>query len=327
MLTDVFFSGRIHAMTHVNELEGTMKLVVRTFLFWDDKSQTMKKGLNPKAKYPDNYLYSKSEWPEGLALKLPRFEIYGREEDAKRRNPEIRLLDSGFDNLPFNVMLTDLRVVIIPIKTNLRAFPVDTIQVPIKCWFPKFQDRGTFALKANKYEVKIENIHSGSPMTFGLRGKDGVAAFSVMDIEELTNEKSQAIEFCIPLKRQHMFWVYRYIFPEGFITLLAFGSIFAVDVVDRISTNLALLLALITLNVSAVSQLPKLPYLSLMDYYHYVSIFIISGIILGNCFATVSENENVKRTLDIVCYSLHLFLWLLMQIYSFSFVSCGRTTY
>jgi len=319
--TEVFVSGRVHAMSHLSEIEGTIKMVIRTFLFWNDPSGKIKKALNPGNKYDSSKLYSKDEgeWPESIIKDMPKLDIYGKPEDTDRQCPEIRLFDSD-DSSPYNIMLTELRTIEILVDNDLHSFPIDMIDVPIKCWFPKLKDTSRFNLQPNFKAVSPERIPANIPIDFGPRGTAGISSFEVMGVEHKPEQDRDgfSVTFVVPLKRLHMYWIYRYIFPETIITTLAFTSFLSSMEVysNRAGVNLTLLLMLFAMNISAVSELPKVHYLTLMDHYHYTCIYTISLIVVGNAVVLIPALKDISDTLDKICYAAIGAIWFLIQVYA-----------
>ena len=98
--------------------------------------------------------------------------------------------------------------------------------------------------------------------------------------EEWEDETYDRLIYVIQMKREYISFVFRYIIPMGIITLFAFISILLPkkQIESKITIQASSLISIIAFNLVLDNAIPQLSYLTLMDIFTTLSLFLLFSI-------------------------------------------------
>ena len=98
--------------------------------------------------------------------------------------------------------------------------------------------------------------------------------------EEWEDETYDRLIYVIQMKREYISFVFRYIIPMGIITLFAFISILLPkkQIESKITIQASSLISIIAFNLVLDNAIPQLSYLTLMDIFTTLSLFLVFSI-------------------------------------------------
>ena len=98
--------------------------------------------------------------------------------------------------------------------------------------------------------------------------------------EEWEDETYDKLIYVIQMEREYISFVFRYIIPMGIITLFAFISILLPkkELESKITIQASALISIIAFNLVLDSAIPQLSYLTLMDIFTTLSLFLVFSI-------------------------------------------------
>jgi len=311
----VHFRAKIYAIQNVNERVGTVKVVARSYLFWNDRDGILREsfkdhekrkehgrilkaldiGIAKKLERDELYYFPMKEWPPGVAEYIPSLDLYGTQDRVSMDASEfeLRFLEHGY------CMLTQLHHTTIVVNFELNQFPFDTNNVKLKFWLRKTKDKKRFFLLPCCCEfLKVkedENLIKNQFITYSTSVTAGSSGFKKLDgcvIREESLSENQNdpqfrlcnLVFLVPLKRKARPWIFRYAAPPMLVAILAASSSAVPywNFWDRASVNLALLLTLFTMHISHTQELPKMSYMTPIDMVFMFSILLIWLITFEN---------------------------------------------
>jgi len=330
----VHFKAKIHAIQNVDERVGTVKVVVRSYLFWEDLklrqifrehhaelqnnkftrkvykiSESIEEKMNPSRPY----YFGIQQWPPGVDEIVPSLDLFGTQDKSSydASELELRFLENSW------VMLTQLHVTLIVVKFDLHQFPFDCNNIEMRFWIRKSKDKNRFYLSpcfCSCLNISVdESLDEGTVITVAHNCADSLSGFKNLrelpNIREVHRHKTYPpklynLIFLVPLHRKSIPWMYRYAGPPILVAILAASSnaVPYWNFWDRASVNLALLLTLFTMHISHGQELPKVNYMTPIDNIFMFSIFLIFVITIENwVLAKFYSCQELHAALDQGC--------------------------
>ncbi len=119
---------------------------------------------------------------------------------------------------------------------------------------------------------------------------------------EVKRESTRQSNICIKVKRKASYWLFGVWFINVILTvlLLLVYLVDVNDVADRLAVTLSILLSVVAFRVYVSSELPRLSYLTVFDYYINITIGLVAFIAVGSAIPShLSNDENSIEKIDI----------------------------
>jgi hypothetical protein len=171
-------------------------------------------------------------------------------------------------------------------QLDLRRLPFDTqkLQIEIES-FQHLADAMEFVLpKDNMRMTKRISLQQWEPL--------GLTAEVAPVFREVYQESYSRATATITLKRHFHFYLWQMIVPLVIVLAMAFAVFFLppADLSDRMSVIIASLLTVVALSYSLHSGLPKIPYLTIIDW-----LFVLAYVFLGLAMAGMVFISNLHQ--------------------------------
>ena len=205
---------------------------------------------------------------------------------------------------------------------NLRSFPFDRQTLKIKLYdeFYRLENRllfsGSSTMRDVNYFVKNKKINGWDII-------GGKSVDSVFQDPNRTNEGS-AITLEIYIERKHGYYIFKVIFPIILILMVCWSVVWVDprELEARLTITIVCLLSLIAYNFVIDSELPKLEYLTVLDWivlisYIYATIpnflSIISFRLQKTNLKLSNKLEVISKRYGLSSYMLSIFLIVLLN--------------
>lgn len=205
---------------------------------------------------------------------------------------------------------------------NLRSFPFDRQTLKIKLYddFYNLENRllfsGSNTMRDVNYFVKNKKIN----------GWDIIAGKSVDDTYQDPNrvDEGSAITLEIYIERKHGYYIFKVIFPIILILMVCWSVVWVdpKELEARLTITIVCLLSLIAYNFVIDSELPKLEYLTVLDWivlisYVYATIpnflSIISFRLQKTNLKLSNKLEQISKRYGLSSYVLSIFVIVLLN--------------
>ena len=353
--TPLYLAVRMRSLT-LDVASGRIEVGLRLFGFW-------KSGL---------------PFPEGTVLRQKHGEI---SKELDREIPDLQLLgkviraddaeadrEVKFHHLPdidTDTMVTVFQYRIIEEIFQLQNFPFDEQMVELQIRLPKANAKdGHFALHvSDELEVEKERIRpkgSAIPRSSFLSRNPNANGHGALELtwnvqnllmqqwtiltSELVPTHTDRVLLTLRLRRKHEYYLTRMLIPSGICASLSMvaWNVEHHEFGERASILVTLFLALVASTTSYASNLPKLPYLTELDFYLWYCMLFTTVVTVGCVLGTPrphqegalaeqleDEGKPIKGVGDpadataalidrILMYSLST-LWICYNIYFFGF--------
>ena len=191
------------------------------------------------------------------------------------------------------------------IKTNnqfdLRSFPFDKQKI-IFSFREKFNSEVTFepmwAIHASLYDlINKEKVVNGWKLK-----NYSVQGFNINESTDYADVYTNGINIILDVERESQFYIYKVILPIILILMVCWSAIWItpLEIESRLTITIVCLLSLIAYNFVIDSELPKLEYLTIMDWIIFVS-YIFAAIPNFLCvvgFNLYKSNKKLCKKID-----------------------------
>ena len=225
----------------------------------------------------------KDQISESVFLK-PYSKEYGDSKDAL----EVKVIQEG--NFVFNN------------EFNLKSFPFDrqTLKILIYDDFYKLEDRllfsGSRMMRDLEYFVKNKKING-----WDITGADSVD-LTFKQPNKLSESSAIALE--IYIERKHGYYIYKVIFPILLILMVCWSVVWVdpKELEARLTITIVCLLSLIAYNFVIDSELPKLEYLTVLDWIILISYIYatVPNFLSVISFRLQKTDINLSNKLEVI---------------------------
>ncbi|MET0262887.1 MAG: hypothetical protein ABW223_08305 [Rariglobus sp.] len=250
-------------ISDIDEPGGKFTLHVLLGVYWQDQAQAHD-GTGPKVFREDIAI------EEVNTIWRPMVEFNRTTAPAELHHSLLRVYPNG--RVEFERQLT----VQIATQLDLRKLPFDTQQLKLELEsFQYLADEVEVVLPADK--LRITNRISLPQWDPGkLTGEVSP------HYREEYNETYSRATVTLEVKRHTQFYIWQMMVPLGIVLAMAFAVFFLPpkDLSDRMSVIIASLLTVVALSYSLHSGLPKISYLTVIDWF-FVLAYIFLGLAMG----------------------------------------------
>ena len=203
-------------------------------------------------------------------------------------------------------------------KFNLRAFPFDKQKLSLELIDGRYNldKRNIFASERthiflNEY-IKKNEILGWDILSYQL------SSFQYQNPFNMKNDFSDGLKLDLNIERKHGYYVFKVIVPIVLILLICWGSVWInpIEIESRLTITIVCLLSLIAYNFVIDKEMPKLEYLTIMDWiilisYIYATIpnflSIASFHLMKTNLPLCKKVENLSKKYGILSYILIIF--------------------
>lgn len=206
---------------------------------------------------------------------------------------------------------------------NLKAFPFDKQQIKISIY--------NSSLGIDNFRPKISNFTISRALYF--KNQNNIEGWNITDVktshdiddDPTTFTKHERITIAFDVERKSRYYVFKIIFPIILILIICWSAVWInpKEIESRLTITIVCLLSLIAYNFVIDSDLPKLEYLTIMDYiilisYIYAAIpnflsIISHNLIKNKKVALVKKYENYEKKYGLPSYLLIVLLIIIIS--------------
>ena len=185
-------------------------------------------------------------------------------------------------------VLTGLIETDVQLDFNFEGFPYDSHELRVELFLPKKHKDKMYELDCDPYmRVESERIKEGilevKPDVKKRLFEWNVISEELSENENTTSEQS-ALTMRMRISRFPQYYVTNFILRPGVFAALACVSTFIppVEIGNRLSLLLTVVLTLTSINYTSSDSLPALPYSTALDKYHEACHYLVYGVIAHN---------------------------------------------
>jgi hypothetical protein len=250
-------------ITDIDEPGGKFTLHVVLGTYWQDAAQAHD-GKEPKVLREDAAVeHMNTSW-------RPMVEINRTTAPAELHHALLRIHPDG--RVEFERQLT----VQIATQLDLRKLPFDTQSLSVE--LESFQHLA----EAVELVLPPANLRITSRISLPQWQVGKLSAVVKPEYREVYDETYSRATVTLEVKRHTQFYIWQMMVPLGIVLAMAFAVFFLPpkDLSDRMSVIIASLLTVVALSYSLHSGLPKISYLTVIDWY-----FVLAYVFLGLAMA------------------------------------------
>lgn len=185
-------------------------------------------------------------------------------------------------------------------KFNLRTFPFDKQNIKIFLY--------NYRHNINNFKVLISSYTAKRAVEF--KDLNNIEGWNITNVETKyefyqdpnVNSKHDGVSVVFELERKSSYYVYKIILPIILILVVCWSSIWINprELESRLTITIVCLLSLIAYNFVIDSDLPKLEYLTIMDYIILISYVFatIPNFLAIACFNLMKKNKALSNKLE-----------------------------
>jgi hypothetical protein len=250
-------------ISDIDEPGGKFTLHVLVGVYWQDPEQ-VHDGKGPKVFREDLAI------EEVNTIWRPMVEFNRTTAPAELHHSLLRIFPSG--RVEFERQLT----VEIATRLNLRKLPFDTQQLTLE--LESFQ----YLADAVELVLPKENLRIAKQISLPQWAPGKLTSSVEPTYREEYDETYSRASVTLEVKRHTQFYIWQMMVPLGIVLAMAFAVFFLPpkDLSDRMSVIIASLLTVVALSYSLHSGLPKISYLTVIDWF-----FVLAYVFLGLAMA------------------------------------------
>ncbi len=209
-------------------------------------------------------------------------------------------------------------------KFNLKAFPFDKQRLSIRLADNRFSlDKRNLFITENTHKFLYEYVKKNEILGWNITGYE-INDFQYKNPFHMENDFSDGLSLDLIIERKHGYYLFKIVIPIVLILLICWGSVWIdpKEIESRLTITIVCLLSLIAYNFVIDSELPKLEYLTVMDWiilisYVYATIpnflSIISFRIQKTNLVMSDKLEQISKRYGLSSYVLSIFLIVLFN--------------
>jgi len=204
-------------------------------------------------------------------------------------------------------------------KFNLRAFPFDRQKISLELIDGKYNlDKRNIFVSERAHIFLNEYVKKNEILGWDLKGYE-LNPFQYQSPFNMKGDFSDGLRLDFIIERKHGYYVFKVIVPIVLILLICWGSVWIEpkEIESRLTITIVCLLSLIAYNFVIDSEMPKLEYLTVMDWiilisYIYATIpnflSIISFRLLKTNLPMCERIETYSKKYGILSYVTIIFV-------------------
>ena len=204
-------------------------------------------------------------------------------------------------------------------KFNLRAFPFDRQKLSLELIDGRYNlDKRNIFISGSTHIFLNQYIKKNEILGWDIIGYE-LNPFQYQNPFNMENDFSDGLRLDFIIERKHGYYVFKVIVPLILILLICWGSVWIdpKEIESRLTITIVCLLSLIAYNFVIDSEMPKLEYLTVMDWiilisYIYATIpnflSIVSFRLQKTNLAVCERIETYSRRYGILSYIIIIFL-------------------
>jgi len=250
-------------ITDIDEPGGKFTLHVLLGVYWQDPAQ-VHEGTTAKVFREDIAI------EEVNTIWRPMVEFNRTTAPAEIHHSLLRIYPNG--RVEFERQMT----VQIATQLDLRKLPFDTQQLKLE--LESFQ----YLADAVEVELPAENLRIATQISLPQWNPGKLTSNVAPQYREEYDETYSRATVTLEVKRHTQFYIWQMMVPLGIVLAMAFAVFFLPpkDLSDRMSVIIASLLTVVALSYSLHSGLPKISYLTVIDWF-----FVLAYMFLGLAMA------------------------------------------
>ena len=209
-------------------------------------------------------------------------------------------------------------------KFNLKAFPFDKQRLSVKLADTRFNlDKRNIFISEGTHKFLYNYVKKNEILGWNLTGYE-INDFQYKNPFHMENDFSDGLSLDLIIERKHGYYLFKIVIPIILILLICWGSVWIdpKEIESRLTITIVCLLSLIAYNFVIDSELPKLEYLTVMDWiilisYVYATIpnflSIISFKIQKTNINLCGKIESISKTYGILSYVLVIFFIIIIN--------------
>ena len=209
-------------------------------------------------------------------------------------------------------------------KFNLKAFPFDKQRLSVKLIDGRFNlDQRNIFVSENTHAFLQDYVDKNEVLGWNITGYE-INDFQYQNSFHMKKDFSDGLSLDFIIERKHGYYIFKIVIPIILILLICWGSVWIdpKEIESRLTITIVCLLSLIAYNFVIDSELPKLEYLTVMDWiilisYVYATIpnflSIISFKLVKTNISLCNRVENISKKYGILSYVLIIFFIIVVN--------------
>ncbi len=276
-------------------------------------------------------IYSKDDFEKSKIIQ-PGYQINLLDISRKNKNfisEEFKITPYSIEKLNNSVDATYIQKNIegtyeIKNSFNLKAFPFDKQRLSIKLADQRYTlNKRNIFISENTHDFLKYYIKKNEILGWNIIGYE-INDFQYQNSFHMKNDISDGLSLDFIIERKHGYYLFKIVVPIILILLICWGSVWIdpKEIESRLTITIVCLLSLIAYNFVIDSELPKLEYLTVMDWiilisYIYATIpnflSIISFKLQKSNKNLCDKFENISKSYGIASYILIIFSIILIN--------------
>ena len=209
-------------------------------------------------------------------------------------------------------------------KFNLKAFPFDKQRLSVKLIDGRFNlDQRNIFVSENTHAFLQDYVDKNEVLGWNITGYE-INDFQYQNSFHMKKDFSDGLSLDFIIERKHGYYIFKIVIPIILILLICWGSVWIdpKEIESRLTITIVCLLSLIAYNFVIDSELPKLEYLTVMDWiilisYVYATIpnflSIISFKLVKINISLCNRVESISKKYGILSYVLIIFFIIVVN--------------